>query len=229
MKKKRFAFLIPARAGSKSIKNKNTIKLGGKKLIEFTFHSIPKKNYKDTFVISDDNKIKKISKKYQLNCDYIRPQNLSKDDTSLFETIYDFHKWIKSKKKYDFYVILQPTSPLRSKKDILNSIKIFKDNSSLSHFSVSESIEHPYETIFFEKKKIKLLFPKAKKFFRRQDFDKETYFINGAIYISHVNLIEKEKKIYSFNSLSCSMMSKKNSIDLNDKDELATLRKILRK
>ncbi len=227
MKKKNFAFLVPARAGSKSIKNKNILKLGNKRLIEYTFDAIPKKYYKNTFVISDDKKVKKISKKYSINTDYVRPKNLSKDDTSLFETIYGFHKWIKLKKKYDFYIILQPTSPLRSKRDILASIEIFKNNSVKSHFSVSESIEHPYETIFFKKKKIKLLFPNAKKYFRRQDFDKETYFINGAIYISHVSLIEKQKKIYSFKSLSCNVMSKKNSVDLNDNDELSILRKIL--
>ena len=80
---------------------------------------------------------------------------------------------------------------------------------------------------FFKKKKINLLFPNAKKFFRRQDFDKETYFINGAIYISHVSLIEKQKEIYSYKSLSCNVMSKKNSVDLNDNDELTILRKIL--
>ncbi len=154
MKKKKFAFLIPARAGSKSIKNKNTLKIGNKRLIEYTFDAIPKKYYKNTFVISDDKKVKEISKKYSINTDYIRPKNLSKDDTSLFETIYGFHQWIKLKKKYDFYVILQPTSPLRSKQDVISSINIFKNNSLKSHFSVSESIEHPYETIFFKKKKL---------------------------------------------------------------------------
>ena len=228
MKKKNFAILIPARKGSKTIKNKNVIKLGNKKLIEYTFCEIPKNLLKNTYVLSNDTKVKRIAEKYKINNLYIRPDSLSKDNTSLGETIFGFHDWIENTQKYDFYVILQPTSPLRKKRDIVKAINTYKLSSSSTHFSVSESMEHPYEAVFLKKKKLNLFFNKAKNFYRRQDFDRESYFINGAIYITHSNFIKKYKKIFSFKSLSFNIMDKKNSLDLNDKQELYMIKKILK-
>tara|TARA_B100002052_G_scaffold296220_1_gene324179 strand:+ start:588 stop:1277 length:690 start_codon:yes stop_codon:yes gene_type:complete len=228
IRKKKFAILIPARKGSKSIKNKNIIKLGKKKLIEYTFDQIPKKLLPFSYVVTDDLRIKKIANKYGINFSYTRPKSLSGDKISLSDTILGFHKWLLKQKKYDFYVILQPTSPLRKMKDINNAIKIFKNSNSQCHFSVSTSIEHPYESVFIVKNKLKLFFSKALKFFRRQDFDYESYFINGAIYITHCSFLERHKSVYSFKKLSFNVMTKKNSLDLNDKEELFIIKKILK-
>jgi N-acylneuraminate cytidylyltransferase/CMP-N,N'-diacetyllegionaminic acid synthase len=228
LKKENFAILIPARKGSKSIKNKNIIKLGKKKLVEYTFSQIPKNILSDSYVVTNDKKVKKIADKYNINSLYNRPDSLSQDNTSLADTIIGFHNWIKKKKKYDFYVILQPTSPLRKRKDIDNAIKIFKKSKSLTHFSVSNSIEHPYESVFITKSKLKLFFSKAIKYFRRQDFDHESYFINGAIYITQATFLTKYRRIYSFKDLSFNVMDKKNSLDLNDKEELFIINKILK-
>ena len=63
-------------------------------------------------------------------------------------------------------------------------------------FSVSESLEHPYESIkIFNNKKWQYVLNKSKKYYRRQDFDFKSYFINGAIYILHKELVVR-KKIY---------------------------------
>ncbi len=228
MIKKKFAILIPARKGSKSIKNKNIIKIGKKKLIEYTFSQIPKNFLSDSYAITNDKRVKKIASKYKINNLYFRPENLSKDNTSLADTVIGFHNWIKEKKKYDFYVILQPTSPLRKMQDINSAIRIFKKSKSLTHFSVSNSIEHPYESVFVIKNKLKLFFSKAIKFFRRQDFDFESYFINGAIYITQTEFLTKYRRIYSFKNLSFNVMDKRNSLDLNDKEELFIINKILK-
>ena len=63
---------------------------------------------------------------------------------------------------YDFMVILQPTSPLRDYKDINNSIEIIKKSQTNSLFSISESLEHPYETIIKKRNKWKYVLAKAK-------------------------------------------------------------------
>ena len=93
-------------------------------------------------------------------------------------------------------VILQPTSPLRSYKDINSAIQIIKKGKFKSLFSINESLEHPYESIKISKNKIwRHTLSKAKLYYRRQDFDLESFFINGAIYITHRELIAK-KKLY---------------------------------
>ena len=65
----------------------------------------------------------------------------------------------------------------------------------MSLFSISESLEHPYETIVKQKDNWKFVLNKSKKFHRRQDFDIKTFFINGAIYISNRKLIQIKKPI----------------------------------
>ena len=215
----KFISVIPARSGSKGIKNKNIIKIGNKPLVQHTFGAALKSKIKKNFVLTDSIKIKKIAKKFKINTQYTRPKNLSKSKTSLLETLSHFSKWLEKKKiDYDFMVILQPTSPLRDYKDINKCLEIIEKSKNKSLFSISESIEHPYEAIIKNKKLWKFVLEKSKKFYRRQDFDIKTYFINGAIYISSKKLI-LQKKIFTNSNHSFYIMPKSKSIEINDKDE----------
>ena len=115
---------------------------------------------------------------------------------------------------------MQPTSPLRSYEDINLSIKKVREKKYKSLFSVSESIEHPYESVkIFNNKKWEYVLNKAKKYYRRQDFDFRSYFINGAIYIIHKELIAK-KKMYVNKNSGFFIMPKHRSIDVNDLEEV---------
>ena len=67
----KFAIVVPARKGSKSVKNKNLIKINKKHLIEYTLIAANKSDVKLKFILTDDKKIKKISKKYNFNTEYI--------------------------------------------------------------------------------------------------------------------------------------------------------------
>lgn len=225
----KFIAIVTARKGSKSIKNKNIIQLNKKKLIEYTFAEINRsKLKKSAYVITDDKKIKKLALKYKINTDYVRPAKLSKDKTSSIDTIHHFYDWLIKRQNFDALVLLQPTSPLRSFKDINKSMKILKDGKFDSLFSVSESLEHPYETINLKNtKKIFFNFKKSKNFYRRQDFDINSYFVNGAIYIFKKNLI-KNKKIYSKNNHGFYKMPKIRSFDINDMADVEIVKKILK-
>ena len=118
---------IPARAGSKSLKNKNFKKFLGKPLI---YHSVQFcKNLKTVtpFVSSDSPNIKRINKKFHLNFDYLRPKNLSQDNSSIVEAVLHALKWLEKKNfKFDAVLLLQPTSPIRLQKEVNEMIKIFK-------------------------------------------------------------------------------------------------------
>ena len=226
----KFISIIPARAGSKGIKNKNIVKLNRKSLIEYTFSAADKSKVKKNFVLTDSKKIKLIAKKYKINSEYIRPRHLSKDKTSLIDTLAHFYTWLDSKKiKFDYLIILQPTSPLRTYKDINRCIKIIEEKKPLSLFSISPSIEHPYEAIKkISRKKWDYVIERKKKVHRRQDFKLESYFENGAIYICHLKLII-EKKIFSKINHENYIMSKINSFDINDKEDLKICELIIKK
>ena len=223
----KFAIVIPARKNSKSIKNKNRFKINGKPLIEYTFKQSFLSKIKLKFIITDDEKIKKISKKYKFNTNYIRPKHTSTDKSSTVDTLVHFVKSTMHKYDYDYLVVLQATSPLRNYHDINKSIDIIKKDKSSSLFSISESLEHPYEAIVLKKnKKWKYLIQNAKNFYRRQDFNLKTFFINGAIYIVSKKHLLKSKKIYS-NNHSFYKMPKNRSLDINDCEDIELAKKIL--
>ena len=224
-----FISVIPARAGSKGIKNKNVLKLNNKPLIEYTFKEVEKSEIKKNYLLTDSKKIKSLSKKYQINNDYIRPKSHSGNKTSLIKTLSHFYEWTKLRAiQFDYIVVLQPTSPLRLSKDINQALRIIRKEKSLSLFSVSESLEHPYETInIINKKKWSFSMKNSKKFYRRQDFDLKSFFINGAIYIVHKSLLSK-KKIFNFLNHSFYKMPKNRSLEINDISEAKIVESILK-
>jgi CMP-N-acetylneuraminic acid synthetase len=226
----KFLVVIPARSGSETIKKKNLRLINRKPLIQYTFEELKKSNLKEKYLLSDDLKIKNLAKKFNINTTYYRPKKLSKNTSSLIALLNDFHKWTESKKIfYDYMVVLQPTSPLRDYKDINNAVRIVKKKKYKSLFSISESLEHPYECIKIEKNgKWKYVLDKSKLFYRRQDFDFKSYFINGAIYIIHKELITK-KKIYDNKKHGLFLMPKYRSIDINDINEIKITESLLMK
>ena len=226
----KFLGVVPARSCSQSIKKKNTFIVNKKPLIQYTFEELTKSLIKKKYLLSDDKKIKKLAKKFNLSSDYLRPKILSRNTTSLVDTLFHFHQWAKNKKiVYDYLVVLQPTSPLRNYKDINSAVKIVKRKKYKSLFSISNSLEHPYETIKFDKKKKwKYVLSKSKLYYRRQDFDFESYFVNGAIYIIHRKLVI-QKRIYDKKNHGFCVMPKQRSIDINDLSDIKIVRGLLNK
>ena len=109
-----------------------------------------------------------------------------------------------------------------------SSVDIINKKKYKSLFSISSSIEHPYETIkILKNKKWKYNLDKAKLFYRRQDFDINSFFINGAIFIIHRNLIRKSKN-YDKNNHGYYKMPKHRSIEINDLEEAKIVQSILK-
>lgn len=130
-KKYKILGVIPARGGSKGIKNKNLYKLHGKPLIYYTIQAAKKSKLLTDFVISTDSlEIKKISESYGANVPFIRPKFLSNDKALAVPTIQHAVSFCETlnKFKYDYIVMLQPTAPLRTHDDIDNSLsKLIKE------------------------------------------------------------------------------------------------------
>ena len=150
----KFLAVIPARANSQSLKKKNIFIVNKKPLIQYTFEEVKKSRIEKKYLLTDDNKIKKLGKKFNISGKYLRPKKLSISTTSLVDTLFHFHQWTLNKKiEYDYLVVLQPTSPLRNYKDINSAVDIVKRKKYKSLFSVSQSLEHPYVTIKLDKKR----------------------------------------------------------------------------
>ena len=132
--------IIPARKNSRRIKFKNRKILGKKMLIEYTIDVAKKcKQFCDIFVTTDDQKILDIAKKKKVLAPWLRPSNLSSSKTSSYATVKHSISWYESNiQKIDVIILLQPTSPFRTIKNILDAINFFKsDKKKSSVLSVS--------------------------------------------------------------------------------------------
>ena len=142
--------LIPARAGSKGIRNKNLRKLQKLPLIEHTFKLASKLKGIDEIILSTDSKkIINLSKKYKkIISPFIRPQIIAMDDTKMRDVaIHSINFLKKHNKNFDYIIILQPTTPFRKLKELNKIISFIKRKKIKSAFSVTESWQHPSEFI----------------------------------------------------------------------------------
>ena len=123
---KSYLCVIPARKGSKGIKNKNLQIVKRIPLIEHTLIFAKKiKKYCDIVVSSDSKKILKIGNKYNFISNEIRPKNISKDNAETIDVVkYEVKRLEKIKKKiYNYVLLLQPTVPFRNLKNTLLAIR----------------------------------------------------------------------------------------------------------
>ena len=127
--KKKYLAIIPARSGSKRLPNKNILPLAGHPLISYTINAVRTlSNQIDHIFSTDDEKIRKIALSYGAFSPFIRPKHLAGDEITNYDVMHHAINYLESKfsKRYDAYILLQPTSPFRSSQDILNAINEFE-------------------------------------------------------------------------------------------------------
>lgn len=212
--------IIPARGGSKGLPNKNIKLLNGKPLICYTIEAALKcPEITHVFVSTDSKEIAEVAKIAGAWIPDLRPSDLSSDTASSIDVYRYSLEYLKNNFNLNFesFIVLQPTSPLRSAEDINLAIKLFKDRNADSVISYTKE-SHP---IYWHKKindfgHIQNIFP-DNKFSNRQDFP-ITYYPNGAIYIFKTILIEIEKTYYTDNTIAF-VMPRNKSIDIDDIDD----------
>lgn len=217
IKNKRIIAIVLARAGSKSVKNKNIRKIKGIPLIGYTGRIIKKIKYIDYSIVStDSDKIGKISKKYGLNFFFKRPKNLSGDRVPDIAPLR--HALIQAerhkKMKFDIILSLPPTSPLRKKKDLVDSIKKIVNKKYDSVWTVSkiDPKYHPEKQLQINKDKLFYYHKNGPNVVARQQL-RNLYFRNGAAYVVTRNCLMNKKKLITNNSSFIESKSAQVSID----------------
>jgi len=216
-KDKKILGVITARGGSKGIPRKNIKNLAGKPLIAHTIEEAKKSQMLTRCIVStDDDEIAEISRNYGADIPFMRPSEFAQDESTSMEAVQHAIKFLKEEKdeKYDYLMILQPTSPLRSSKDIDKSIKVAIDNDSDSVMSMMELDDFSIKKL----KKIEngLILPwiedEGTESSRRQDLSR-VYKRNCAIYLTKTELIMKGDL---FGEKSCAyVMPEERSVDIN--------------
>lgn len=214
---KKILALIPARGGSKGLKNKNILPLNNKPLITYTIEAALKSKYIDDVIISTDSKeIAKIAVEAGAKNPFMRPDYLATDTATTHDVVIYTLKELEEKynKKYDIVVLLQPTSPFRNTKDINNAIELFNEKKALSVISVKKA-ETPIEWYREVDENLFLTeFTSKAEYGGRQTFQK-LYLPNGAIYVFDVKQL-LDKGLFYNDKTYAYIMDKENSIDIDD-------------
>lgn len=208
--------IIPARSGSKGLKDKNIKLLNGKPLIAYTIEAAIKSNaFEDIFVSTDSKEYSEIAKEYGAYVPFLRNEKLSEDTALTNDVIEDVILNLRNiGKEYDSIMILQPTSPLRDEYDIKNAIKLFDEKKANSVVSMCECDHSPLLSKSLDQTMRLDGFLSNLDRVRRQDMNR-FYRLNGAIYLVKVDYFLKYKDFYKEKSYAY-IMDKKSSIDIDD-------------
>ncbi|MBM9589074.1 acylneuraminate cytidylyltransferase family protein [Leptospira sp. 201903075] len=212
--------IVPARKGSKRIPNKNMKVLGGKPLIVWTLDQCKGLPTKTALVSTDDPTIQELVIQNGFVAPWLRPQELSTDEsTTLNVLIHALDYYQSIGETIDAVLLLQPTSPFRTKESILRAIDLFLENDGL-HTVVGVSKADPHPMWCFEKNGIflKPLFNGEGFLLRSQDLP-EMYSINGAIYLIPVKTLYEKRAILSERNLPIVIDSQKETLDIDTMED----------
>lgn len=213
-----FLAIIPARGGSKRLPKKNKLDLSGKPLIVWTIEAGIKSKYiDDVIVTSDDDEILSISIKYGVNT-IKRPPDLANDTATTTCVLQHALKY--NNKKYDYIVLLQPTSPLRNEKHIDEAIELLESKDAEAIISVTQTEHNPlWSNILPANGDMKNFIKPEIKDMRSQDLPIQ-YQLNGAIYICKTDLYLKELSFFISNNIYAYKMDRIHSIDIDEEIDL---------
>lgn len=205
--------IIPARSGSKGLKDKNIIDLCGKPLIAYTIEAAVKSGAFDRVIVSTDSEeYGKISMNYGSEVMY-RDEHLSDDKATTYMVLEDMFKKIED--SFDYFVLLQPTSPMRTSQHICEAMAQFEEKYDRYDFLVSvKEAEHGSVLVKpIEEDNSLKHFDTDFSNYRRQAY--KEYSPNGAIFIGKPASYLKQKHFFGANSLAY-FMNEFDSVDIDN-------------
>ena len=223
---KKILALIPARGGSKRLPRKNILPMGGKPLIVWTIEASLSSSYIDRTIVSTDNKeIKDIS--LSSGAEVVdRPLELSGDEVPTVPVVK--HTLSTIQENYDYLILLQPTTPLRTKQHIDEAFHTLIRTNADAVISVCESEHSPlWANILPSDGNLKNFRRADIKSVRSQDLPKY-HRTNGAIYICEVSRLLEECTFYIKDNIFSYIMDKIYSVDIDDQFDFLIAEALMR-
>lgn len=234
---KKVLAIIPARGGSKGIPNKNIANLAGKPLIAHTIDVAQKSKLITRLIVSTDSKkIAKVARQYGADVPFLRPKNLAKDKSPMAPVVQHAINFLekKNKEKFDYIVLLQPTSPLKISKDIDSVIKMLIKTNADNAYSITELTQNTFHPLRVKKilkgnRVVPFCSESEIEGVQRQGLP-VVYRRNGAIFAFTRNLIMGENSIFgtSKSDTRAYIMPLERSIDIDSKYDLILAEHILK-
>jgi len=223
--------IIPARKGSKRIKDKNIKKLNGKPLTYHTISCSLNSRYINKTIVSTDSELyaKKFTK-YGAEVPFIRDEKLSGDNIHSVEVIIDTLNWLKEFQNYcpNLVIMLLPTSPLRKVDTLDKAIEKFlnergKYDSLVSVCCLNKGIDH---LRIVEKNRLKFLNKDFRTNIQSNNIEKKIYLLNGAIYLSSPEKLLINKTFHTKNTTYYEM-NEFESIDIDTLEDFKIAERLI--
>ena len=219
--------IIPARSGSKSLKNKNILDLCGKPVIAWSIEAALKSKCFERVIVSTDSKeYGQISLNYGAEVVY-RSEEASSDTATTYDVLVELFKNVDLS-MYDYFVLLQPTSPLRTEKHIKEAVELFETNYKEKNTLVSVTKANKTSNLIREiddslsLKNYDVDYSK----YRRQNY--KEYETNGVFFISKINHYLETKHFYGEKGIAY-IMEKEDSPEIDDEMDFEVIKMLLNK
>ena len=222
MSNNNFLAIIPARSGSERLPDKNKLNLCGKPLISWTIEAAKRSKYINKIAVSsDDSEILKIAKESSVEI-IVRPDEFASNTATSVDVI---KHSLEILDRYEYVILLQPTSPLRNYRHIDESIKFLKQKNADAIISVCETDHNPLWSNTLDRNLSMSNFIENEQSNKRSQDLEKFYRLNGAIYICKTKNLLEENTLFIKKNIFAFLMDKKSSIDIDDKldFEIATI------
>ena len=213
--------IIPARSGSKGLKDKNIKELDKKPMMAYTIEAaLASEMFDCVHVSTDSGAYADIARAYGADVPFLRVNELAKDQTSTWDALrYAVLQYKELGREFDLVTLLQPTSPLRGAEDIRGAMRVFQEKNADAVISVCE-LEHSMQICnTLGENESMYQFIDSNKVGARQAFV-PYYRINGAIYIQKMHMLMNKENLYNERSYAY-VMDKLHSIDIDDAFDFA--------
>lgn len=221
---RRVLAIIPARGGSKGLPGKNIVPVGGKPLLAYSVDAAASSASIDRTVLSsDDDAIMQVARECGCEVPFRRPSALATDAATTVDVI--LHA-LDELPGYDVVVILQPTSPLRTSRDIDKACRIFEESGAPACISVSLAEQSPYWMYTIsDDGRLRALLADRPRATRRQDLPK-VFVPNGAVYVADVQWL-RERRTFASDQTVPYVMPASRSIDIDTAEDLESFKRLV--
>jgi CMP-N,N'-diacetyllegionaminic acid synthase len=208
--------LILARGGSKRLPGKNIRFLGGKPLIVWSIDvakNIPE--ICDILVSTDDPVIEAVAKGAGALVPWLRPVELATDTASSVDAALHALDWYETENgAVDGLLLLQPTSPFRTKETVKRGIALFKKNNHQTVLGVSPAHAHPMWSFKIDGDYLVPFIQEHGLGKRSQDLP-SAYVVNGCCYIITPVSLREERSFIGNNTIPLLIDSQKEALDID--------------
>lgn len=193
--------VIPARAGSKAVADKNIRLVGGKPLIAHAIEVALAAGglFRRVIVSTDDPRTADIAEEYGAEVPFLRPGHLAEDHVPMVPVVQHATRFVEEADgiRFDWICLLQPTEPFRTVGDLREAVGLAFEGGCDSVISVVQVFAvHPILMKRIEHGRLLPYCIEEKEGTRRQDYEPPAYMRNGAIYLTRRDVLMERDSIW---------------------------------